>query len=467
MRLLLLGIAACGLLTATASAQSAQPAITFISSGRAEAVTQDGRFAVGRDFGGSAFRWDRTTGVTSLLTGGNDDAVDVSADGQTVFGSSGTTPAQHAIWTGSSWTDLGEIPGSLGCPDLASPYAISDDGLTATGLGWDNCNAVALKWTQSGGNIALNQIGPFSARGNAISGDGLFIGGWDEASNGTRRAALWRPNGTERLLLVNTPGNAIGAGEVWGISSNGGYVVGNAAVGAFRWNGATGAQNIGAPAGAGSPTTAMGVSDDGTIVVGTAGSFFSGLKAFIWIEGSGMMLLDDYVTNVLGLTLPAGQSLQGATDITPDGRTIVGYIGSNSFQTDAFVLDLPLSCGWSNYGNGAGAANILDVTGGGSASLGGVFQITTTGITGSVSVTAIGFAASSFPALGGTGLIDVFQFYGYFVNPATAGTSTMNLALPTNPTLAGLEVFFQTFAPDASQIEGWALSNGLKLEVCP
>ena len=84
-----------------------------------------------------------------------------------------------------------------------------------------------------------------------------------------------------------------------------------------------------------------------------------------------------------------------------------------------------------------------------------------------MSVTAIGFAASSFPALGGTGLIDVFQFYGYFVNPATAGTSTMNLALPTNPTLAGLEVFFQTFAPDASQIEGWALSNGLKLEVCP
>lgn len=460
---LLIGL---GLLGLAAGEALAQASITFITAGRAEAVSPDGNWVVGRNGNGEAFRWDPVTGAQSLF--GNA-AVGVSADGQMVFGDGGTTPAQPAIWSGGFWTDLGGLLGSSGCPDLGTAYAFSDDGTTGTGLIWDNCNAHAFRWT-AGATVpytVLPQNGPFSARGNAISGNGSIIGGWDESSNGTRRAVIWLPNGAQRFVLANTPGNQVGAGEVWGLNTSGTIAVGQSNVGAFRWTAAGGAVQLGDPLGTNSPAAAMGVSDDGTIIVGTAGTFISGLSAFIWTEAQGMMLLDDYVTNVLGLTLPPNVSLQGATDITPDGRTIVGYGGTSPFFTDAFVLRLPFPCGWSTYGDNEPAPNVLDLSGAGSVNLGGVFQAVTTGLTSSVCVTATSFAPADFPAFGGTGLLDLFLFYDYTVNLAVGGTATRNVPLPATPTLAGAQLYFQSFALDGSQTEGWGLSNGMLLTLCP
>ena len=452
------------LLGATAEAQS----ITLLGAGIAEGISADGTTVVG----GWDGVWTWTAGTGQVQIGGSA-AKGVSGDGSVVFGSDGTSPTTGAVWTNATgWQSIGGLPSATsGCPDLSNPYNISDGGDVATGLGWDGCSAFAFRWTSAGGFTQLPQLGSNSSRGNDVSGDGEYIGGWDEANNGTRRAAVWASDGTEQLILQNSPGNAIGAGEVWGFSSDGTWAcgTGSSGQGAFRWSAATGVEALGNIPGF-PGATGMAISDDGKTVVGFAGVAFSGITALIWTESGGMQRFKNYAANELGIAIPSAQDFQIIHDMTPDGRKVVGYVAQDAgpFSTKTPVLvDLPEPCGASTYGVGVSSVNSLSLTGGGGTSLGGTFLATTSGSLGVSTVTILSLGAGNFPFQGGFGLIDPGGLLSVFNELPVGGVSTNAVPIPSSPGLANLSVYFQSISDDAGQPFGWALSNGLELKICP
>jgi uncharacterized membrane protein len=223
---LLLGLAA-------SSALAGEGGILFerITSGLAHGVSDDGTIVVGEYSGGGAFIW-----TPQSITGiGGTAAIAASGDGTLIVGdlfdAGGNSAGRHEA--GDGWIAFGGL-GSSGCDSsLSSAYDIASDGQRCVGLGWDGCSAGAFLWTRNEGMRALPQLGPFSSRADTISGDGSVIGGWDEASNGGRRAAAWQetPGSAvwqETLVLEGTSGNTEGYGEVNGSNGDGSILVGSA-----------------------------------------------------------------------------------------------------------------------------------------------------------------------------------------------------------------------------------------------
>ena len=459
---------ATGLLTAQAGAQTFTP----IGSGRAVDWAQNEATVL---FATSApYIYDVATGTTVNLDPGGSGVVAIADSGQ-VFGKTAdpSGPDAAGLWFPGSWTSIGGIPFGGGCPDLSSPYDLSDDGMSATGLGWLGCSGAAFKWSVGTGVVQLPQMGPNSSRGNVISGDGSVVGGWDENATGSRRAAIWYPGG-EVLPLVGVT-DATGAGETWALSTDGTWAAGSAGLnfGAFLHSQATGTILIPHAGGvAGDLMTPRGVSDDGKIVVGTqsgSGPFGNPPRAFVWTVTGGTVWLDDYLTH-LGVTLPAGATLEEAQRISPDGTKILGNYNSGVlFALDGFLAEIPAQADWNAYGIGASPANILTLDGGGSTSIAGSFLPTITGIPAAAtfSATGVSLAQANQPLLGGTLLIDIAQLLQTTVGaPAGTGTVTDVIAIPPMPSLFGFTVYLQSLCDDPAQPQGLAFSNGLSVTIC-
>jgi endonuclease I len=126
------------------------------------------------------------------------------------------------------------------------------------------------------------------------------------------------------------------------------------------------------------------------------------------------------------------------------------------------------ACGFTAYSLGASPANTIGLIGVGGAGTGTMVDIVATSVPGLGTFDAISLGPSSLPLLGGVVLIDPFQMLLpiHFVVGLT-GTTTWSLPIPAGPTFAGLSVYFQAFALDATQPGGYALSNGLELIICP
>ena len=449
------------LLAATSIAAGAAPAAQFveIGPGSANAVSADGATVVGAD-GSGGWVW-QTTG-SGMLSIGEVDAVDVSGDGATVLGEMGSTPKlQAGLWVGV-WVPLPGLTGSAGCDaNLVNPYALSDDGQVAVGLGWEGCKGRAYRWTPANGAEALPQIGFDSARANAVSGDGQFVGGWDQANNGTRRAAVWKPGDVEELILVS-PSNEIGAGEVWGFSTDGTFACGQGAPNAFIWSEAGGVVDI--PMLAGSAPSDFGiafaVSDDGRTAVGTMGSFFgTPFRAFIWTEANGTELLVDYLA-ARGVSPAVGYELVNAVDMTADGSTIVGNGGSGPFANSAWIVELP----FVDLGGGtSGVAGVPFLMGSG------------TMVPGSANTLSLSDAAPFAPALLGIALSPTPTPIPLFGGTLHASPTDFVIVLSTNGsgaldvpfnwplgTPSGFPMTAQFGVYDVAAFKQVALSNGLR-----
>jgi uncharacterized membrane protein len=92
-------------------------------------------------------------------------------------------------------------------------------------------------------------------------------------------------------------------------------------------------------------STALAVSADGSVVVGS-GNTVNGInvgEAFYWTESGGMQSLKDMLVN-LGADLTAWDgkawTLTAATGISADGKTIVGY-GFNDQSPEAWIATIP------------------------------------------------------------------------------------------------------------------------------
>jgi hypothetical protein len=459
-----LSLTTASLLLLTSPALMAQASWTTLGSGSAADMSDDGQFVVGSS-GGNAFLWSLSGGQTNL---GQDDAVGVSSDGSVVFGnatdSGGNSVA--ARWTqATGWdTALGGLGGSSGS-SITSAYGMSGDGSVGTGLGWINAGtAGAFRWTSSGGMSALPQSGPNSSRGNAVSEDGTYIGGWDEASNGTRRAAIWDGSLNQTLIAVSST-NPEGAGEAWGFSENNSYVAGGTQGEGFVWDAVNGVTKTGSL-----PSTdifaigeARGVSNDGTRVIGWYRVTFPfDTRATIWTPGGGIQELKTVLEANGAVNVPA---LTSAFAISADGTRIL----CNAFGNIWGIAELgpPGGPGTSYcFCDSVAPCGNLGSSDSGCANSGGSGAILNSAGTASIGADDLTFQCAQLPP-GKPSLL----FAGTAVANGGAGTLFGDGLICAGGTIQRLSVVFAdgsgsaSYGPGLAATWGWSSGNTLFFQV--
>lgn len=234
----------------------------------------------------------------------------VSGDGEVIVGSTTATgPRLAASWTGLTFQNLGSLGGIE-----SVALDVSADGATIVGWADAAAGSFAFRWTATGGMQSLGTLGGATSAAYAVSRDGSFVVGESLDAGGIARAFLWTAgNGMQSLGSLG--GASSGARDV---SDDGSVVVGWALDSlwnrrAIRWTAVGGMQDLGALVGNPSAEyTAVAVSGDGAVVVGSSGGFPS--RAFRWSAASGMLDLG---------ALPGGLGAQ-AFDVSADGQTVVG-----------------------------------------------------------------------------------------------------------------------------------------------
>ncbi|MCP4939282.1 MAG: hypothetical protein GY921_08865 [Phycisphaeraceae bacterium] len=184
-----------------------------------------------------------------------------------------------------------------------------------------------------------------------------MIGGWDQASNGSRRAAVWFENARtgewdETLVLEGTFGNPEGYGEVNGSNGDGSILVGSAdgtsdaTSGGFMYLADDGVVNIGLLPPEQFPYVggALDVTEDGRAIVGFQREGFGGGQSFratYWTPETGLVDLKEHL-NGLGARIPVAFTLAAAMSVSDDGKVICGWgYQGLFFQQEAWVIVLP------------------------------------------------------------------------------------------------------------------------------
>ncbi|MFO0828031.1 MAG: hypothetical protein U0572_07755 [Phycisphaerales bacterium] len=333
---------------------AAPPQVTFLPAGSAAySVSDDGTVVVGTA-GSAGFRWTLSGGYAALPgpAAGSGTLVAVSGDGTQITADVlDANNKQHASrWLGgSSWEFL---PAFVSCDAfLLNAYDINTAGDVIVGLAWiTGCQAHAFRWDPQAGTKDLGTlVANKSSRANAVNGSSSLIVGWQDQANGQRRGARWVQNGStyvESLMpnYVAPNGTNYSLGEALGVSRSGDTVVGYNVFGlagpAWKYDGvANTVSTLPQLSGFGSQAAlANGVTDDGTVVVGTTGGIPIGRKAIIWINGVAQDL-KTYIESQGGSIAPYN-SLGTAMAITPNGRTIVGW-GAGAGQPAGWIVTFP------------------------------------------------------------------------------------------------------------------------------
>ena len=246
-----------------------------------------------------------------------------------------------------TWTPLGGIGGSSG-QSTSSGWGISGDGSTIVGLAWEDAGtAYATTWSHLGNSNSLGTTVPGSStRANSVNYDGTVVVGWQDASY--RQGAVWVNNKQE---LISRPDGepALEASEV---SDNGLWVTGMGS-GSFGEDGETYLYHTKSNAcivipnidgNSGLYMAGAGITNSGQTIVGGTWDFgvpASFGNAFIWREGIGTMLLEDYFDEV-GVFRPLGFHFAFASCISDDGNWIAGWGNNgNVGDTVSFLCTYP------------------------------------------------------------------------------------------------------------------------------
>jgi len=316
-----------------------------VGPGAITGLSADGRAAVGQfldDY--QTFRWTLKDGQAGLgratymplgVTGG---IPAISADGRTIGSSmlsDDRTTATSGRWTvDGGWQAIAPpLPPGGGVMDQSdsSVFGMSRDGQVVTGLFWrpgqPGGSAHGFAWTASGGMVDMGSSG-FSSRIDGASVDGAVLVGWDEHPQyGTRRAAVW-VRGIETVL-----DNSDWPSEASAVNADGTIVVGQAvdeasqqeAAVMWRWNGYGWTKLVlgVVPGSAASGTAyATGLTDDGSLVVGTARR--RGNKpasvGFAWTASTGMQEATAFLA-ARGIAV-RGLDIIALPTVTPDGRVL-------------------------------------------------------------------------------------------------------------------------------------------------
>ena len=304
------------------------------------------------DLGDEAFRWTRAGGLQRLgaLEAGPDgltqsSATGVSADGNVVVGYSGRGGQVSAQFRAFRWTPAGGMQslGVLNHPDHADDTAntysmahdVSADGNTIVGQsGSPFGSQEAFRWTPAEGMRGLGDMSAPSRLNSialAVSSDGSTAVG--RATGGAFR---WTAAGG--MQDVPLPAHAIGPSIATEVNADGSVVAGRypyQSLGEdgyyyhdFRWSAAGGSQQL--------PTGGIyALSADGSVVLGVIGN-----DAAIWTSAGGVQRLKDVLERQYGLDL-AGWTLNAALDLSADGTAIVGWGHNPAGQMEGWVAVVP------------------------------------------------------------------------------------------------------------------------------
>ena len=196
---------------------------------------------------------------------------------------------------------------ALGIGASAFPSA---DGSVVMGTEY-NASAVVYRWT-----AASRTTVPTLASVAALSDDGSRYAGTQFSVSPQAYVAMFVPGPPAPTLLGDLPGGFVSS-EALGLSGDGTIVVGRSAqvLGgeAFRWTEADGMVGLGDLPGGIFASEAHDISQDGTTIVGV-GASASGTEAFVWRDGA-MVGIGD---------LPGGSFESSARGVSGDGAVVVG-----------------------------------------------------------------------------------------------------------------------------------------------
>ncbi|RIK66447.1 MAG: PEP-CTERM sorting domain-containing protein [Planctomycetota bacterium] len=208
-------------------------------------------------------------------------------------------------------------------------FGVSADGsvvvgrsTNSTGNGADE----AFRWTEEAGMVGLGDLsgGEFDSTASAVSGDGSIVVGYGTSATSQPLNAVRWTQATGMMSLGDLPGG-LNHGAVGDISADGTTIVGLSSSSfsgaeAFRWTQATGMVGLGVPSSA-----ALGVSADGSVIVGYMNS---SPRPFRWTAETG----------AVNLGLPPNGSNRGfAQDVSADGSVVVGYTERPTGENQGFV----------------------------------------------------------------------------------------------------------------------------------
>lgn len=335
------------------------------------ALSADGRVAVG--FGRSqngapteAVGWDLASGTATRLTDlPYSRAIAVSSDGQAVAGYAETTDTSIEAfrWFEESGLEIvsgtegsfGEVALGEGAESMVAvgpvPLGRPDEVISSRRDGVLN---ETLRGLAAAGHVQLPDPGsPATTRLSAISADGrVVVGSTLDVAFHAWEATAWTSERTLELGAIV----AGGASRATAVSHDGSVIVGVSTSFAlpplgirkragkemsvvFRWI-----------EGEGMTRVAAATSDDGwwppqtngngTVVVGTSHG-----RAFLWDSDSGRSRA---LHNMLEGVLPEGWVLEGAVDISADGRTVLGQGRSPQQESRGWVVVLGDGCSWAS-----------------------------------------------------------------------------------------------------------------------
>lgn len=302
----------------------------------------DGTRAVGYGpQGGNYFRWELGAGTLNIGGVFESGAPRISDDGSTLL-INALNPATSLIemarhdWASGTTTPLGSLGSSSG-NSASSGWGLSGNGQVAVGLGWVTAGRAEAMVVSGNTVSSLGTTVPGrSTRANNASFDGSTIVGWQDSSTGFRQGAVW--SGGTQTLMVDANGNLMG--ELGDVSADGTWAVGSGVSSngfvAYRWSAATGVQTLGPNLVPGDRSSATGISNDGSVIVGFSrplGPATFG-RGFIWSEGTGMLNLNT-VAAAQGINT-GGVIMALPLTISGDGLTVGGVTNAGS----GFILRL-------------------------------------------------------------------------------------------------------------------------------
>lgn len=319
-------------------------------------VSRDGRVVFGSSFigfGEEGVWWTRETGMVRLAPlnrYAGAAPLAASRDGGVLVGGG---PRRNGWDEGFRWTGRDGCVGIGFLPNTrraSNAIDVSADGSVIVGVDDIGGFAGAFRWTKEDGMVGLGSLpgGNEFSLALAVTPDGRVIVGVSSTDHGNI-AFRW----TEQEGLVelgDLPGD-INASTATAVSNDGRVVVGfsfNDDGFGFRWTEDEGLQ----PLTHSFPPLALGVpawirplamSADGSVVVGEVRNSRS-IRGFVWDEECGTRGFREFLRDEHGLDLE-GWHLEFPSDISDDGRILVGAGLSPAGRTEGWMIDLgPYPC---------------------------------------------------------------------------------------------------------------------------